>query len=184
MTAKYVLGIDLGTTNSVLAYATLGQEEPRIELLPIPQLVAPGTIESRTALPSFAYLAAEHEAASGTFDVPWQSQRDYAVGELAPSEAALTERHLAGSPQAAAYVAKVRTVLKGLFCWETARSSARVSATSIVCSSRCSVAMIRLTRPKESSCADRPNRAVSSDFPSRRSGGWRSLPRGCGHRPA
>ena len=36
----------------------------------------------------------------------------YAVGELAPSEAAATERHLAGSPQAAAYVAKVRTVLQ------------------------------------------------------------------------
>lgn len=36
----------------------------------------------------------------------------YAVGELAPSEKAATERHLAGSPQAAAYVAKVRTVLQ------------------------------------------------------------------------
>lgn len=36
----------------------------------------------------------------------------YAVGELAPSEKAAMERHLAGSPQAAAYVAKVRTVLQ------------------------------------------------------------------------
>ena len=61
MSAKYVLGIDLGTTNSVLAYAPGGQEAAPIEVLPISQLVAPGLIESRSALPSFLYLGAEHE---------------------------------------------------------------------------------------------------------------------------
>ena len=57
MTAKFVLGIDLGTTNSVLAFAPLGADRPAVELLPIPQLVAPGVVESRTTLPSFLYLA-------------------------------------------------------------------------------------------------------------------------------
>ena len=42
-----------------------------MQLLPIPQLVAPGVVESRTTLPSFLYLAAEHEAAAGAFDLPW-----------------------------------------------------------------------------------------------------------------
>ena len=87
-TAKYILGIDLGTTNSVLAYAPLETEQPQIELLPIPQLVASGTVESRTALPSFLYLPGEHETGSGAYDVPWESDRDFAVGELARQQGA------------------------------------------------------------------------------------------------
>jgi molecular chaperone DnaK (HSP70) len=53
MPATFVIGIDLGTTNSVLAYAPLTAEQPPVELLPIPQLVAPGVVESRRSLPSF-----------------------------------------------------------------------------------------------------------------------------------
>jgi hypothetical protein len=83
MTAKYVLGIDLGTTNSVLAYTSLEEDRPRIELLPILQLVAAGTVQSRTSLPSFLYLASEHEAGGGAYDLPWQAGCELAVGELA-----------------------------------------------------------------------------------------------------
>lgn len=82
-TAQYILGIDLGTTNSVLAYARLGEDEPRLEILPIPQVVAAGTIESRTVLPSFLYLATEQEARSGAYDLPWAKGRDFVVGEAA-----------------------------------------------------------------------------------------------------
>ncbi len=88
MEARYVLGIDLGTTNSVLSYAPLDTDEPQVQLLPIPQLVAPGTVESKTALPSFVYLASEHERGGGAFDLPWARGRDFAVGELARRQAA------------------------------------------------------------------------------------------------
>lgn len=88
MAAKYVLGIDLGTTNSVLAYAPLDAEAPQVELLPIPQLVAAGTVEARTMLPSFLYLASPHEAAKGALALPWAGERDYAVGELARRQGA------------------------------------------------------------------------------------------------
>ena len=64
MPPKYVVGIDLGTTNSVLAYASLSEEKPNIELLDVPQLVAAGTTEVRTALPSFLYLCPENEPLS------------------------------------------------------------------------------------------------------------------------
>jgi len=57
MPAQYCIGIDLGTTNSVLAFAPLGEPEALIAVLPIPQLVAPGAIERRLSLPSFLYLA-------------------------------------------------------------------------------------------------------------------------------
>jgi hypothetical protein len=88
MTAKYVLGIDLGTTNSVLAYAPLEAEAPQVKLLPIPQLVAAGMIEPRTSLPSFAYLAHDQEAASGAFNLPWQETSKIAIGEFARRQSA------------------------------------------------------------------------------------------------
>src|SRR5215510_13807131 len=81
MPANYVIGIDLGTTNSVVAFAALGEEQPRFELLPIPQLVAPGVVESRTALPSFLYLAPEHETKGGVFNLPWSQGGGIVVGE-------------------------------------------------------------------------------------------------------
>lgn len=86
--AKYVVGIDLGTTNSVVAYSSLAGESPTIELLAIPQLVAAGTIESRTLLPSFVYLGAAAEAQGGAFDLPWAQGRQYAVGEFARRQGA------------------------------------------------------------------------------------------------
>jgi molecular chaperone DnaK (HSP70) len=88
MSAQYIIGIDLGTTNSVLAYAPMDAEHPRVELLPIPQLVATTTIESRTMLPSFVYLAAGREADDGVLDLPWAERRDFAVGEFARRQGA------------------------------------------------------------------------------------------------
>jgi hypothetical protein len=86
---KYAVGIDLGTTNSVLAYAPLdaGEETPP-EVLQIPQLVAPATVEARGSLPSFLYLAAEGEAGGGALDLPWTEGRGFAVGEMARRQAA------------------------------------------------------------------------------------------------
>ncbi|MGD0517205.1 MAG: Hsp70 family protein [Thermoguttaceae bacterium] len=85
---KYCIGIDLGTTNSVLAYSSLEEDRPRVNVLQVPQLVASGTVESRTMLPSFMYLGLEHEARSGAFDVPWAAGRNFAVGEYARRQGA------------------------------------------------------------------------------------------------
>ncbi|NLF67946.1 MAG: Hsp70 family protein [Candidatus Anammoximicrobium sp.] len=88
MTARYVLGIDLGTTNNVIAYTPLDADQPAVQTLPVPQLVAAGTIESLGSLASFAYLAREHELGQGTFDLPWAEGRDFAVGEFARRQSA------------------------------------------------------------------------------------------------
>src|ERR1700740_2744882 len=54
------IGIDLGTTNSALAYIPEIHGElpdyPEIQVLSIPQYVAPGQIEARRTLPSFLFL--------------------------------------------------------------------------------------------------------------------------------
>ena len=50
LAAKYIVGIDLGTTNSALARcdATVAEEESRIEVRSIPQLVNPNEVAERT----------------------------------------------------------------------------------------------------------------------------------------
>src|SRR3954454_19974713 len=88
MPAQYAIGIDLGTTNSVLSYARLGDERAQLQLLPIPQLVAAGTVEERSVLLSFLYLGTDAEAGSGSLDLPWEKRRQYAVGALAQKQAA------------------------------------------------------------------------------------------------
>lgn len=88
MAARFVIGIDLGTTNSVVAYSPLDADKPHVEVLSVPQLVAPATVESRATLPSFVYLAAPHELGKSTYDVPWESGRDFAVGEVARRQSA------------------------------------------------------------------------------------------------
>lgn len=89
VSAKYAIGIDLGTTNSVLAYALLDQEKPKVELLSIPQLIAPATVEPRSALPSFLYLPIESERPNGSYDLPWaKGKGSVVVGELARRQAA------------------------------------------------------------------------------------------------
>ena len=97
MSAQYVLGIDLGTTNSVMAYASLQAEDPQVELLMIPQLIDAGTTERRTSLPAFTYLAGEHEASGGALDLPWAANRSFAVGEFARRQAAEAPQRTVGA---------------------------------------------------------------------------------------
>jgi molecular chaperone DnaK (HSP70) len=70
-----------------MAYASLGEEAPHVELLQIPQIVDINTVEARTSLPSFVYLAAENQS-GGELDLPWAADRRFAVGEFALRQAA------------------------------------------------------------------------------------------------
>jgi molecular chaperone DnaK (HSP70) len=85
--ARYLVGIDLGTTNSALAYIDTQQaaKSGRVEIKPfaIPQLVAAGETKERPLLPSFLYLPGEHDLPAGSVVLPWDPARNYAVGEFA-----------------------------------------------------------------------------------------------------
>ena len=50
-----IVGIDLGTTNCAMSWH--GLNDLSAEVVPIPQLTAPGIIEERPLLPSFLYMA-------------------------------------------------------------------------------------------------------------------------------
>src|ERR1700735_2278353 len=89
---KYVIGIDLGTTNSALAYAEIRADaDPfapaNVQLLAIPQLVNPCEVRDEPLLPSFLYLPGASDFPAGSTALPWNKSRDAnppaVVGRLA-----------------------------------------------------------------------------------------------------
>lgn len=61
---SYLVGIDLGTTHTVVAFAGAQEVKQEIELFPVEQLVAPGQVAARPLLPSVRYHPAQDELAS------------------------------------------------------------------------------------------------------------------------
>ena len=95
--SRYVVGIDLGTTNTVFSYIDTEREEPEVQVMPVPQIVTPGVVETRDHLPSFIYQAAGPEFPSGALDLPWAAGRDFAIGELARKQGAAVPARLVSS---------------------------------------------------------------------------------------
>jgi hypothetical protein len=85
MSAKFVVGIDLGTTHSALSIASLTDTDDRVSVLDIAQLVSQGSLGKSQLLPSFLYFGHESEAALA---LPWDETRRFAVGEFARSRGA------------------------------------------------------------------------------------------------
>ncbi|GIW95812.1 MAG: molecular chaperone DnaK [Pirellulaceae bacterium] len=88
MARRFVVGIDLGTTNSVLAYTPLDIEKPQVEVFEIPQFVAPGSLERLSVLPSFAFLPPEEPSGSEAFRLPWPTRSRAIIGEFARLQSA------------------------------------------------------------------------------------------------
>ncbi len=80
---KFSVGIDLGTTHCVLSYVDTTNEDARVEVMPIPQLTAPGTVETRSQLGSFLYQPHEHEMDPSSRVLPWSSEPRALVGAIA-----------------------------------------------------------------------------------------------------
>ncbi|MCM2375068.1 Hsp70 family protein [Rhodopirellula sp. ICT_H3.1] len=120
MNEKYCIGIDLGTTNSVVAYTVAKDNEgesavahrddpPEIQLLPIPQIVGPGQVESRTSLPSFLYLPRENEVDALRIDPSTLSHGEAPTSFPDPSEGVVgvyARQQSADNPQRVVVAAK------------------------------------------------------------------------------
>ncbi len=93
MAARFLIGIDLGTTNSAVAFVDTSAADPRVRVFEVPQLVAPGDVAPRRQLPSFVYLASEIDLAPHETALPWKPADPKAatrivVGELARNQGA------------------------------------------------------------------------------------------------
>ncbi|MFW9621067.1 MAG: Hsp70 family protein [Macromonas sp.] len=98
--ARYTIGIDLGTTHCALSWVdTQASDGEKVSqgVLQVPQLTAPGTTEDKPLLPSFLYLPHASELAAGDLNLPWSTEQNFAVGELARSRGAATPIRLVSS---------------------------------------------------------------------------------------
>lgn len=91
---RFVVGIDLGTSNTAVAFAPLsglGNGQPAIEAFEINQLIRPGDLQNHALLPSAYYIPAEFEIQSSDLELPWTSDSEastplkppYIVGKAA-----------------------------------------------------------------------------------------------------
>jgi molecular chaperone DnaK (HSP70) len=99
LAAKYIVGIDLGTTNSALARCdvTTPEEENLIEVRGIRQLVNPNEVAERTLLPSFLYIPGEFDFPKGSLALPWEPEPKFVIGELARKRGAESPNRLVAS---------------------------------------------------------------------------------------
>ncbi|MCF7791905.1 MAG: Hsp70 family protein [Victivallales bacterium] len=82
--SRYLIGIDLGTTNSVVYYLDNNKtEDMKPQLLEIPQLIEFGETDIKPALPSFLYWPDEKEIPENGLALPWESEERFAVGDMA-----------------------------------------------------------------------------------------------------
>jgi molecular chaperone DnaK (HSP70) len=98
--SRYLIGIDLGTTNSVVAYVDTQCEASSdnrqvadaasgIRVFNVPQLVAHGEVRTLSALPSFLYFPTADELSSGAVSATWDEDPPMVTGLLAREQGAL-----------------------------------------------------------------------------------------------
>ncbi|EGU53095.1 DnaK-like protein [Vibrio nigripulchritudo ATCC 27043] len=73
---RFLVGIDLGTTNTVVAFCEITDnlEQSAVNLFDIDQLIGPGEVVRKPLLPSFRYHPAEGQIALSDLTLPWEPQ--------------------------------------------------------------------------------------------------------------
>jgi len=83
---RYIIGIDLGTTNSAVSYVDLSDEfiaKPQIQIFRIPQVTALGEISRLSVLPSFLYITGEYDIDLESTSLPWDDSPSKISGAYA-----------------------------------------------------------------------------------------------------
>jgi molecular chaperone DnaK (HSP70) len=98
---KYIIGIDLGTTNCVLAYTSAESSPDKddgIRVFEIPQVVSPGEVEGQALLPSCLFLPGPHDVPEGGLRLPWSREEPaWTVGVFARNRGAEIPHRLVSS---------------------------------------------------------------------------------------
>ena len=132
MDAKFIVGIDLGTTNSALAYCEVGAESdaPPIDISPIPQVVNPNEVADRTLLPSFLYIPGDLDFPKGSLSLPWDAEPQFVVGELARKRGAENPGRLVSSAKSwLSYTGANRTA--PILPWQAAAEVSKLSPVEV-----------------------------------------------------
>ena len=92
--SRYLIGIDLGTTNCAVAYVDTmesanGGNALAIRRFDVAQLTGPGEVCALPLLPSSLYFPTDDEISSGSVNLPWQERPTAIVGTMARDQGAL-----------------------------------------------------------------------------------------------
>lgn len=129
---RYLVGIDLGTTNSAVAYVDTAEKAWAVQDFAVPQLVGAGLVEPRATLPSFHYEAAEGELPPGALRLPWTDAQEprTAVGAFARDHGASVPGRLVASAKSwLSHSGVDRTA--GLLPWHGAADVERLSPVEV-----------------------------------------------------
>ncbi|MDA8138964.1 MAG: hsp70 family protein [Desulfobacteraceae bacterium] len=96
---RFIIGIDLGTTNSAVAYVDLAApaQSQNIQLFEVPQLTAAGVFQRLPVLPSFLYIPGEFDIDLAATRHPWAKPEDAFVGSWARDQGAQVPGRLVSS---------------------------------------------------------------------------------------
>ena len=129
--SRYIVGIDLGTTNSAVTYVDSEESPWQVRNLKIPQLVAPGQIENRDTLPSFYYQPASGTVPPESLKLNWSNASpDSAVGVIARDEGANTPGRMIASAKSWLCHAGVDRTAE-LLPWQAADDVRRLSPVDV-----------------------------------------------------
>jgi Hsp70 protein len=95
--AKFIIGIDLGTTNCTMAYAEISDPNTPIKQFSIPQLIEAGTEEESLLLPSCLYFPLPEEQKMQFSGISWDPSRSFCIGTFAQSRGAEVPSHFVNS---------------------------------------------------------------------------------------
>jgi len=126
--ARYIVGIDLGTTNSALAHcqAAVAEDAEPISVQDVPQLVNPNEVAERRLLPSFLYIPGEVDFPKGSVALPWEREPRFVIGELARKRGAESPARLVASAKSwLCYAAVDRTA--ALLPWQAPEEVPKLS---------------------------------------------------------
>jgi molecular chaperone DnaK (HSP70) len=92
--SRYLIGIDLGTTNSAVAFVDTSEkaneaDSSGIKVFEVAQLTSPGEVRAVPLLPSFLYFPTEDDVLSDTVSLPWEEHPSSIVGMMARDQGAL-----------------------------------------------------------------------------------------------
>ncbi len=131
--SRYVVGIDLGTTNSAVTYIDSVEQPWKIRVLSIPQLVASGEVESLDTLPSFYYQPVQTSGRNSdtSLRLPWHTKSPGScIGAYARDQTAKTSgRGIASAKSWLCHSAVDRT--SALLPWHGASDVNRLSPVEV-----------------------------------------------------
>lgn len=94
--SRFVVGIDLGTTNNACVYYDSYRESAGSIQFAVPQLIVAGELADQSMLPSFLYLPGS-EMPAGSWKLPWDAKPAHIVGRFARDQGASVPGRLVSS---------------------------------------------------------------------------------------